>query len=538
MGRDTKQISIDRTDAQRLNEDLTFNLVQAMARIGIRHFCICPGGRNAGMIDLIAAEESFHIVSFHDERAAGFFAVGKIMATGEPCCVVTTSGTAVGELMPAVMEAYYSGLPLVVLSADRPKRFRGSGAPQTAEQERIFGLYTPHFEDLEAESEPLLHTWDLKKPCHINLCLEEAYEHDYSRFPDIRFESRQESSSLFREEHQEAVHAFIEKHEYPFAVAGALSPGEAAAVKRLLLHYQLPCLLEGHSRLRADKDLQHLFITYGDDALVKSAAFGYPIDGVLRLGGVPTSRLFRDTEFLEGKISLLSVSKNPFAGSSWGDLLHTDLSRFQSPHWRPEGGFAKKAQDWMERDRALLSKMEALYEKYPRAEQTLVHRLSKIIPLDSRLFLGNSLPIREWDLHATTASPLEEVYAVRGLNGIDGQISAFLGLLHPQKKNIALMGDLTALYDLNAFFALKDCHGAFTLFIINNGGGKLFRKLFKNPLIQNNHELGFAHWPRMFGLSYAKVETSIIGPELLQYAVVEIVPEQDQSDAFNVEMRP
>ena len=538
MERDTKQISIDRTDAQRVNEELTFSLVRTMALLGVRHFCICPGGRNAGMIDLIAEEESFNIVSFHDERAAGFFALGKIMATGEPCCVVTTSGTAVGELLPAVMEAYYSSLPLVVLSADRPKRFRGSGAPQTAEQERIFGIYTPHFEDLEAGVAPNLHNWDLKKPCHINLCLEEAYVHDYNRFPDIQFEFYREKNSLYRKEHEDAVHAFIEKHEHPFAVVGALTLSEAAAVKRLLLHYELPCLLEGHSRLRGDLDLRHLAITYADDALIKSGSFGYPVDGVLRLGGVPTSRLWRDTEFLEGKISLLSVSRKPFSGSSWGDLLETDLACFRAPSFKPNRGFVGKAGTWIKRDQALLSKMEMLYEKYPRSEQALVHQLSKILPVEARLFLGNSLPIREWDLHASNTSPSEDVHAVRGLNGIDGQISAFLGLLHPNKKNIALIGDLTALYDLNAFFALKDCEGAFTLFIINNGGGKLFRKLFKNPLIQNNHELGFTHWPKMFGLSYAKVESSFISPELLQYAVVEIVPAQGQSDAFTAEMKP
>lgn len=538
MGRNSKEISIDTADAQRVNEELIFNLIRSMAFMGIKNFCICPGGRNAGLIDLITEEEGFTVASFHDERAAGFFAVGKIMATKEPCCVVVTSGTAVGELMPAVMEAYYSNLPLVVLSADRPKRFRGRGAPQTAEQERIFGIYTPHFEDIEEGVFPNIQAWDMEKPCHINICLEEGYAHAFSRFPDITIGKAEERQVAYAPDHERILYDFIQRHEYPFAVVGALTPDEAASVKRLLLHFELPCLLEAPSRLRNDPDLRKLAIVYADDAMKKASSFGYPIDALIRFGGVPTSRLWRDTEYMEGTLSLLSVSRKPFSGSSYGDLLVSNLARFIDPPLKKDWVYGAKASLWMQRDRGVMEKIDSLYRKYPSAEQTLVHKLSTIVPKDARLFLGNSLPIREWDLFSSNQAPFEDVYAVRGLNGIDGQISAFLGMLHPDKKNIGLIGDLTALYDLNAFFALKDCPGSFTLFIINNGGGKIFKKLFKNPMIQNNHSLKFSNWAKMFGLKYSLVDSPILDPALLDTAVVEIVPDQEQTDAFSAEFRP
>ena len=131
----------------------------ALARdLGVTDFCVCSGSRNA---PLLAALGSFavdrwplteadssansqrptNVFSHIDERSAAFFALGRAKLTGRPAAVVTTSGTAVAEMLPAAVEAHYSGVPLILITADRPARYRGTGAPQAIEQEGIFGVY-------------------------------------------------------------------------------------------------------------------------------------------------------------------------------------------------------------------------------------------------------------------------------------------------------------------------------------------------------------------------------------------------------------
>ncbi|MDB4760716.1 thiamine pyrophosphate-binding protein, partial [bacterium] len=138
-------------------------VVDRLLEAGCGDFVVCGGARNAGFVALLEAAEGLQVWRHFEERGAAFFALGRAKDTGRPCAVVTTSGTAVAECLPAVVEAYYSGLPLVVLSADRPERFLGSGAPQVIEQEGIFGNYAASNLD----------QWNGRKPLHLNVSLEE-----------------------------------------------------------------------------------------------------------------------------------------------------------------------------------------------------------------------------------------------------------------------------------------------------------------------------------------------------------------------------
>src|ERR1051325_11460685 len=115
--------------------------IAAARAAGVADFCVWGGSRNAPLLAVLSVTPDVRLWSFVDERAAAFFALGRAKLLGTAAAVVTTSGTAVAELLPAVIEAYYSGTPLIVITADRPARYRGSGAPQCIEQEGIFGPY-------------------------------------------------------------------------------------------------------------------------------------------------------------------------------------------------------------------------------------------------------------------------------------------------------------------------------------------------------------------------------------------------------------
>jgi 2-succinyl-5-enolpyruvyl-6-hydroxy-3-cyclohexene-1-carboxylate synthase len=123
------------------NIELARRTIAAIRSLGVTEFCVCAGSRNAPLLAVLAKTEQIKIYTFVDERSAGFFALGAGKRLGVAACVVTTSGTAVAELLPAAIEAHYSGVPLVLLTADRPARFRGTGAPQSIDQQGIFGVH-------------------------------------------------------------------------------------------------------------------------------------------------------------------------------------------------------------------------------------------------------------------------------------------------------------------------------------------------------------------------------------------------------------
>src|SRR3954447_14292784 len=115
-------------------------VIEQACALGATDFCVCAGSRHAPLLAVLGVSD-LRVFSFVDERSAAFFALGRAKLTGRPAAVVTTSGTAVAELLPAAIEAHYSGTPLILITADRPARYRGTGAPQSIEQEAIFGVY-------------------------------------------------------------------------------------------------------------------------------------------------------------------------------------------------------------------------------------------------------------------------------------------------------------------------------------------------------------------------------------------------------------
>lgn len=149
------------------NVERASRLIAEVREAGAQEFCVCAGSRNAPLLavlgELPRTSSDIRLFSFVDERSAAFFAIGRVKLHGQPVGVVTTSGTAVAEMLPAAIEAYYSGLPLILISADRPARFRGTGAPQSIEQIGIFGVY----------AETSLESWTRTRPLHLNVEFDE-----------------------------------------------------------------------------------------------------------------------------------------------------------------------------------------------------------------------------------------------------------------------------------------------------------------------------------------------------------------------------
>ena len=528
------------------NLELASDVLRELIARGVKEFCICPGARNAPLVSLLSTQKmGLRVYSFFEERSAAFFALGRIRRTSSPVAVVTTSGTAVGELLPAVMEAYYTQLPLVLLTADRPRRYRGSGAPQAAEQVGIFGIYAGYSFDLQEDERADLSSVIWNCPIHFNLCFDEPLLDLDSQMDSLllgasSFSPADQLDFYFDSNSLAEVRSFFQAVQYPMVIVGMLQPKEREAVTDLLLTLQCPTYLEATSGLREEKKLAPFQIKLSDRVQERIKEGHYPWDGVIRIGGIPTLRLWRDLDLDLKAMKVLSVSSAPFTGLGRSSALFMGpievlarqiIREVQDGGWRLE---PQSLAQWLALDQKKQVALEALLHEAVNSEPSFFHALSQQIPQESVVYVGNSLPIRQWDLAATYESQAFDLWASRGLNGIDGQVSTFLGYAHPKKENWAILGDLTALYDLPGPWILPQLKETIVnLVVINNGGGKIFSRMFEDPIFQNVHSTRFKAWADLWGLDYeCWEEISQIRTGAQKSRIIEVRPDEFTTQRF------
>ncbi len=516
------------------NTQLAKQVLEEVIAQGVLEFCLCPGARNAPLVYPLIHSSQVRIYYWPEERSAAFFALGRIKATGRPVAVVTTSGTAAAEILPAAMEAYYTGLPLVLITADRPRRFRGTGAPQSAEQVGLFSCYTRDMQDLAVGDECHLSHWMRQGPVHLNLCFEEPEDRDCQT---IRLDHCQEVNRAYQSlvfDVDERYLIFLRSARFPFVVVGALHPSHREAVVRFLLHLNAPVYLEGISGIREEPRLEPLRIKWMERIWSFASQYRYPIDGILRLGGVPTVRLWRDLEDQATHIPVCSISEQPFSGLSRSEVIHTSLASFCE--WAQTISIPHNYvyTRWKEADETAQQALLALFQEEPLAEPSLIHTLSSKITEGSKIYLGNSLPIREWDQAATYHPRHFQMACSRGLNGIDGQIATFLGYSSAEQDNWSILGDLTVLYDLVAPWITSQLPAiTANVVIINNRGSGIFARMFAHPAFQNNHHFDFEPLANFWKWRYEKWERI---PQMISSSkggrLIELIPHAQATERF------
>ena len=517
------------------NAALAAHIAEVLAAVGVQEVCLCAGARSAPLVVQLAGDTRFRTWSFFEERSAAFYALGRIKARGRPVAVVTTSGTAAGELLPGAMEAYYGGLPLIVVTADRPRRFRGTGAPQTAEQVGLFGVYVERASDVAGMERVSLAGWSRRRPLHLNACFDEPLlGPPLAQTAPAVTEQATSALPIDAEGAQALLARFLGTSRSPVIIVGPLAPAERGPALDFLTALGAPVLAESLSGLREHPRLEPLALHAGARAL-KNASGRPWMDGVLRLGGVPTLRLWRDLDDSLAQLPLLSLSTQPFTGATHGELICAPLDRLLPALTLPPRSPSAGQEALWTRDRAFDAAIQRILRDEPRSEPGLVAGLSELIPAGARLFLGNSLPVREWDLAATHTPKNLEMAASRGLNGIDGQVSTFLGFSEDGQENWALVGDLTAMYDMAAPWILGQRPGLSAhLVVMNNGGGKIFERMFANPAFQNQHALHFEPLARFWGLDYACWEEvpAALPDGCARRTLIEIVPDSEATARF------
>lgn len=569
----------------------SLSILERLIVAGVRRFVVCAGARNAPLVVAVEAlrqaaaatpdvEEMISVESFFEERAASFYALGLARSSRAPVAILTTSGTAALELQSAIAEADFSGVPLIAVTADRPRRLRLSGAPQSIPQNEVFGSFTERGWDLEEGDMPEgFANLSGLRPLHVNVCLEEPLLIDTEQAPESLLAKAHEVLTRRRAlpspppkpsaDHTmsyAALGSILHDRTGMIAIVGSLRRDDRDAVADFLNGNGIPCLLESTSGLRGDVKLRDLELRGGDRDLQAWCQSG-ELSSVIRLGGVPTTRAWRNLDDPMVATQTLSISPLRFSGMSRGQFISLpapgEFAAFLRATTKSiDGESTDIEKEWLAEDRTSRDKLEAVLLKVPNSEPAFVRAISNLVLHDDLVYVGNSLPIRWWDL-AATRDRVAHVFANRGVNGIDGQLSTALGLTAgtvATSSNSAyhdfatsdvwiLLGDLTALYDLAAPWALRTsalqsfakAGRKLRIVVLNNSGGRIFtRVLAKAPggakPFENEHELEFGKWSEMWGLNYARVQSvaeltkasEATGP----FSVIEVVPSSEETAAF------
>ncbi|MDF1815361.1 MAG: 2-succinyl-5-enolpyruvyl-6-hydroxy-3-cyclohexene-1-carboxylic-acid synthase [Verrucomicrobiales bacterium] len=501
------------------NAKLAGTVISTALDLGVKDFIICAGARNVPLLADLSERDGIDLWNHFDERSAAFFALGLAKAGKQPAAVVTTSGTAVAELLPAVIEAHYSGIPLILITADRPDSFRGSGAPQAIDQFNIFGGYVSQCVDLTPTTSRGI-TWDKQSPIHFNVCFEEPVPEPTCEGPPLQINIQ----------NTEAREVAIPELKNPIVLVGELDETDRKDVENWLSQSKIPAWLEATSGLRESPRLADQRIR--DESRIREMS---PAE-VIRIGGVPSLRFWRDLEKM-GHIRVVNFTRTPFPGLARREnVISSQISALRNLTGYSHG--PNRVQSSIQQG-TVAEKLK----RHPRSEPSLVAALSRIITQNAAIFLGNSLPIREWNLAADFSIPHRYCFANRGANGIDGEVSSFLGVSRDFEESWGIFGDLTALYDLNAPWMMSRLPaGKRRIVVLNNAGGRIFSRLPAMKQLppatmaktENHHNRRFSAWADLWDLEYIRwsdqpEEWSMPNAE---HVIIEIKIDQQNSEAF------
>lgn len=506
------------------NQLWSHTLIASLVKLGVIDFFIAPGSRSSLLAYAIADNPKAKSLVHFDERGLAFFALGHAKATKKPCAILVTSGSAVGNLLPAIMEADQSQIPLLILTADRPPEHIDIGANQTTNQVHIFSAFvreeynlpTPSIEvPLSYLAKTLAHAVMVCSclnpgPVHIN-CPFRRPLFDGSPFQEIIDTPVPYYASLSINEDTtllESLGADLLKHEGLIVLGeGAItSPEEAEAVEELAGSTYFPIYADVQSGFRSFGRKKST-IPYVNHFL-KAKQLKAPT-AILHIGGRLISR--------EAMLWFASLDLKYYVQVS-SSLKRID-PQFLVTHRLTLSTlkFCRAMRPFLPQKPLEFSYVEAygimqnLLEKETKlAEMVLVHTLSECLPSHSAVFFASSMPVRDGDHFFYPKNEDILVFSARGVSGIDGNIATSCGLARSlQRPLVAVVGDLATLHDLNSFSLASKQELAILFLIINNQGGGLFSFLphikespYFEEYIAKTHPFEFSSIATMFGLEY------------------------------------
>ncbi|MDR2539305.1 MAG: 2-succinyl-5-enolpyruvyl-6-hydroxy-3-cyclohexene-1-carboxylic-acid synthase [Chlamydiales bacterium] len=510
------------------NYYFSYQLIDQLIKQGVQDFFLAPGSRSTPLILAVANHVKARSYIHFDERGLAFYALGFAKARKKPVALIVTSGTAVGNLLPAVMEAKHDFVPLILLTADRPPELRDCGANQSCDQVHIFRSYVCWQIDLPCADElssikPLSTTiaqavYYAQGPVHLNCMFREPLSSGHTS-PEPLASIRYTRACLIPSASTvEQYASHLKEHTNGVIIATATSP--ASPVIALAEKLNWPIFPDILSPLRA---LNHPLIISYFDLILKTHLCSF--EAAIQVG-----------ERFVSKILLQTLEKSPpkfyvqvLEGSYRFDPAHIINHRIQSDISSfcqmlclklDTSKISPHLQFWQTRQLQTAKKLSDHFMKQTTlSEPAITHLLEQ---KNSALFLGNSMPIRDANCYLPIVS--EPVFANRGLSGIDGNIATTCGIaIGMQKHTMGLLGDLSFLHDVNSLALVAKSPYPCTLIVINNQGGGIFSflpldqpKTIKETFFATAHEISFCSAAKLFSLPYYAPQDLISLKKLLQ----------------------
>ena len=466
-------------------------VASGLADLDITTVFFSPGSRSTPLIIGCEKEKRLSCFPALDERTAAFLALGHAKRTNVPTAVICTSGSALTHWFPAVTEASYSGIPLLLLSADRPPELQECGAGQTINQINLFGSFVRVFhqsslpcleQDGIRDLQTILQTAYSKSvypnfgPVHINFSFREPLWPTADSTPKLPlFSSLVRASFSDQTEHPESTNDLtdITKASRPIVIAGLNTPCSLPKTFQ-----NIPILCDSLCSIRETK---HPARILRFENLLRCPKFKGSIkpDQFIVLGPLPTSKTLRSWIEESGAPRLVIEPSgrivDPLLGISHSIRLNFDqLHRLDLPQSEP--GWLEK---WTRAEELVEEKIDLEFEKISCNYEPKISRiLSEHLPSNSNLYCANSMPIRDLEWFWKPSEKKRNLFGARGVNGIDGTLGTALGITHQSNQSTFLLtGELAFLHDSNALLFASELIGSLTVLLINNQGGGIFENL-------------------------------------------------------------
>lgn len=518
--------------------------VDELVRAGLRHVCISPGARSTPLALCFAAYPGLRAWSHIDERSGSFFALGLAKATSVPVVVLCTSGTAAANFHPAVAEARYANVPLVVLTADRPAELRDCGARQAIDQIKMFGDHVKWFVEVGTSQAGRRYFRSLGSramataggpppgPVHLNFPFREPlmpnldvapsaesrpHQQPYTQSHDGPAAASPDTVACLAETLHRARRGLI------LAGPGDAVPAAAATVATLAGLLGYPILADPASPLRSGPhDRSYVVDAY--DVMLREPGFTRTVtpDVILRLGPLPPSKslwsfLADDADCPQIVIDSFKAWNDPVLRAT--DVVHADpqatlvalIDRLRELKPEPDAAWRDRWMAGNRRSRAVINAgVAGLRELF---EGRLFVELALHLPAGSALYVANSMPVRDLEVFWPAGEREVRVLCNRGANGIDGFVSSALGAAAALPAPlVAVTGDLGFYHDLNGLLAAKRYAIDATIIVLNNDGGGIFSYLpqaecdaaFREHFL-TPHGLDFRPAVEMYGCGFVRV---------------------------------
>ncbi|CFR13123.1 MULTISPECIES: 2-succinyl-5-enolpyruvyl-6-hydroxy-3-cyclohexene-1-carboxylic-acid synthase [Yersinia] len=503
-------------------------LLEALTRHGVRHICIAPGSRSTPLTLAAAAHSSLVCHTHFDERGLGHLALGLAKASAEPVAVIVTSGTAAANLYPALIEAGLTGERLIFLTADRPPELIDCGANQAIRQQGLFAAHPTVSLNLPRPTPDIPASWLVSTVdsamaqlhhggLHINCPFAEPlYGGDdqcYTDWSAALGDWWQDCHPWLRQSsyqpQQPQADWLFWRQKRGVVIAGRMTADEGAQLAQWAEQLGWPLIGDVLSQTGQPLPCADLWLGHPEAQRVLNEA-----QLVVQLGSSLTGKQLLQwqaqcqpqeywvVDNLPGRLDPANHRGRRILSSvhAWLEQ-HPALRR--TP-WAPELIECSQA--------AQFHVAETLNDQF--SEAAVAHLLAELLPDNGQLFVGNSLIVRLIDALGQLPAGYP-VYSNRGASGIDGLLSTAAGVQRATAKpTLAIVGDLSALYDLNALALLRQSSAPMVLLVVNNNGGQIF-SLLPTPAEDRQRfycmpqDINFEHAAAMFGLHYASPESWI-----------------------------